>query len=106
MTDYLFRRLRQRASHGRSYRGKNMPGRTQRLDLEACSQMLGNIKNPPEPFKDIILTHFRLKSKSITKQLDEWLKQDDGKALSGQGAGYQVVNAGTGNQAAGPAGSV
>ncbi|KAG8862328.1 hypothetical protein FRB96_001907 [Tulasnella sp. 330] len=61
--------------------------------------MLGNLKNPPEPFKDIILTHFRLKANNITKQLDEWLKLDDGKALSGQGAAY------TGGPATGPGGS-
>lgn len=41
--------------------------------------MLGNLKNPPEPFADIIRTHFRLKARSITAQLDNWLAQDDGK---------------------------
>lgn len=53
--------------------------------------MLGNLKNPPEPFKDIILTHFRLKAKSITTQLDEWLKLDDGKAMNGAGGGYVTL---------------
>lgn len=45
--------------------------------------MLGNLKAPPEPFADIIRTHFRLKAKSITEQLDAWLAQDDGKATTG-----------------------
>lgn len=57
--------------------------------------MLGNLKTPPEPFRDVILTHFRLKANSITKQLDEWLKLDDGKALSGHGAAYVHGGAGT-----------
>lgn len=47
--------------------------------------MLGNLKNPPEPFEDVIRTHFRLKAKSIMKQLDEWVAQDDGKPLAGDG---------------------
>ncbi|KZT06502.1 ubiquitin conjugating enzyme family protein [Laetiporus sulphureus 93-53] len=41
--------------------------------------MLGNLKNPPEPFEDVIRTHFRLKARSIMAQLDDWLAQDDGK---------------------------
>ncbi|KAI0065922.1 hypothetical protein BV25DRAFT_1797993 [Artomyces pyxidatus] len=48
--------------------------------------MLGNLKNPPEPFGDIIRTHFRLKAASIGAQLDKWLVQDDGKPTSGDGA--------------------
>ncbi|KAI0041565.1 hypothetical protein FA95DRAFT_1548568 [Auriscalpium vulgare] len=48
--------------------------------------MLGNLKAPPEPFADIIRTHFRLKAKSIGEQLDKWLAQDDGKATAGDGA--------------------
>ncbi|KAF7968889.1 hypothetical protein HWV62_28922 [Athelia sp. TMB] len=40
--------------------------------------MLGNLRNPPEPFAEIIRTHFRLKSRSISAQLDQWLAQDDG----------------------------
>ncbi|EKM59917.1 uncharacterized protein PHACADRAFT_250718 [Phanerochaete carnosa HHB-10118-sp] len=47
--------------------------------------MLNNLKNPPEPFEDVIRTHFRLKARSITKQLDEWLKQDDGRPLNSDG---------------------
>ena len=50
--------------------------------------MLGNLKNPPEPFGDIIRTHFRLKARSIQEQLDRWLSQDDGKLMSGDGGGY------------------
>lgn len=50
--------------------------------------MLGNIKNPPEPFGDIIRTHFRLKARSIREQLDRWLAQDDGKPTTGDGGGY------------------
>lgn len=50
-------------------------------------QMLGNLKNAPEPFADVIRTHFRLKAESIKKQLDAWLAKDDGKVTSGDG-GY------------------
>lgn len=49
--------------------------------------MLGNLKSAPEPFADVIRTHFRLKAESIKKQLDEWLTKDDGKVTSGDG-GY------------------
>lgn len=49
-------------------------------------QMLGNLKNPPEPFADVIQTHFRLKAKSISAQLDEWYKLDDGASTAGDGA--------------------
>lgn len=48
--------------------------------------MLGNLKNPPEPFADIIRTHFRLKAKAISAQLNRWLTQDDGKSIVGDGA--------------------
>lgn len=51
--------------------------------------MLGNLKNPPEPFADVIRTHFRLKARSICTQLDEWLAQDDGKSTTGDG-GYNI----------------
>ena len=51
--------------------------------------MLGNLKAPPEPFGDIIETHFRLKARSISAQLDEWLKGDDGKPTSGDGGAYR-----------------
>lgn len=49
-------------------------------------QMLGNLKNPPEPFADVIRTHFRLKARSILKQLDEWVQLDDSKGLAADGA--------------------
>ena len=48
--------------------------------------MLGNLKNPPEPFGDIIRTHFRLKAKSIIAQLEKWLAEDDGLGTSGDGS--------------------
>ncbi|KAL1660626.1 hypothetical protein GGF50DRAFT_106202 [Schizophyllum commune] len=47
--------------------------------------MLENLKNPPEPFGDIIQTHFRLKARSITAQLDKWLEEDDGFQLAQDG---------------------
>ncbi|KAF7352807.1 Baculoviral IAP repeat-containing protein 6 [Mycena venus] len=50
--------------------------------------MLGNLQNPPEPFADIIRTHFRLKAKSIAAQLDQWVSLDDGKPTLGDGAGF------------------
>jgi hypothetical protein len=50
--------------------------------------MLGNLKNPPEPFGDIIRTHFRLKARSIVAQLDQWLTEDDGKPIGSEGTGY------------------
>ncbi|CAE6494097.1 unnamed protein product [Rhizoctonia solani] len=51
--------------------------------------MLGNLKTPPEPFADVITTHFRLKARSLFKQLDEWLELDDGRPLDGQNGGGQ-----------------
>ncbi|KAG6919415.1 hypothetical protein DXG01_006298 [Tephrocybe rancida] len=50
--------------------------------------MLGNLKAPPEPFADIIHTHFRLKARSIAAQLDQWLADDDGKSTTADGGGY------------------
>jgi len=50
--------------------------------------MLGNLKAPPEPFADIIETHFRLKARSISFQLEEWLKMDDGKPTCSDGGAY------------------
>jgi hypothetical protein len=47
--------------------------------------MLGNLKSPPEPFGDVIRTHFRLKAKSIIAQLDDWLSSDDGKPTVNDG---------------------
>ncbi|TFK55677.1 hypothetical protein OE88DRAFT_1652098 [Heliocybe sulcata] len=55
--------------------------------------MLGNLKTPPEPFADIIRTHFRLKANPISQQLDEWLAQDDGRAIAADGASYNTTKA-------------
>lgn len=55
-------------------------------------KMLGNLKNPPEPFADIVRTHFRLKARSISSQLDDWLSKDDGKVTFSDGGVYSGVN--------------
>lgn len=59
--------------------------------------MLGNLKNPPEPFGDIIRTHFRLKARSIKAQLDDWLSKDDGKSTQSDGAFNTAAGAGGGS---------
>ena len=51
--------------------------------------MLGNLRNPPEPWEDVIRTHFRLKARSITKQLTQWLQDDDGRQTADDGAGIE-----------------
>ena len=56
-------------------------------------QMLGNLKAPPDPWADVIRTHFRLKAKSIITQLDKWLADDDGHGTMGDGAFNQKSNA-------------
>jgi hypothetical protein len=56
--------------------------------------MLGNILNPPEPFGDIIRTHFRLKADSIAAQLDRWITQDDGKPITADGGSSYFGNRG------------
>ncbi|PFH46326.1 hypothetical protein AMATHDRAFT_70134 [Amanita thiersii Skay4041] len=58
--------------------------------------MLGNLKNPPEPFGDVIHTHFRLKEQYIRAQLDKWLESDDGRTTVGDGGMGQTRN-GEGN---------
>lgn len=45
--------------------------------------MLEYLKTPPSGFEDIIKTHFKLKARSLKKQLDKWLAEDDGKPLYG-----------------------
>ena len=55
--------------------------------------MLGNLKAPPEPFADVIRTHFRLKARSIIAQLDKWLSDDDGAPTMGDGALQQQQKA-------------
>lgn len=57
--------------------------------------MLGNLKNPPEPFVDVIQTHFRLKAKSIIEQLDKWVKLDDGHATNGANNGGTATGTGS-----------
>jgi hypothetical protein len=54
--------------------------------------MLGNLKSPPEPFADIVRTHFRLKARSISSQLDDWLSKDDGKVTFSDGGVYSGGN--------------
>lgn len=58
--------------------------------------MLGNIRNPPEPWEGVIRTHFRLKARSITKQLNHWLEADDGRQISEDGAGIENRTPATG----------
>ncbi|KAI0737682.1 ubiquitin conjugating enzyme family protein [Daedaleopsis nitida] len=55
--------------------------------------MLGNLKAPPEPWADVIRTHFRLKAKSIAAQLDKWLSDDDGVPTMSDGAYTQKTSA-------------
>jgi hypothetical protein len=62
--------------------------------------MLGNLKNPPEPFGDIIRTHFRLKARPITAQLDQWLTKDDGNPTTADG-GYNGTKADAGGSSSG-----
>lgn len=59
--------------------------------------MLGNLKNPPEPFGDIIRTHFRLKARSISAQLDQWLSHDDGLPTVNDGASTSCGRGGIGS---------
>jgi len=53
--------------------------------------MLDALKNPPEPFGEVIRTHFRLKARAVEKQLDTWLKEDDGRHLASDGGEYANV---------------
>lgn len=50
--------------------------------------MLNHLKDPDAVWKDVIEGHFRLKANSIGRQLDKWLKEDDGKPNSGDGTSY------------------
>ncbi|KAF9259490.1 hypothetical protein L218DRAFT_908179 [Marasmius fiardii PR-910] len=72
------------ASGGGSPQSKAYSANVRRMVVKTA--MLGNLKNPPEPFADIIRTHFRLKAKSLRTQLDQWLTEDDSKATMGDGA--------------------
>jgi hypothetical protein len=60
-------------------------------------QMLGNLKNPPEPFGDIIRTHFRLKARSVSTQVDQWMSQDDGLQTVNDGASGRSGQGGSAN---------
>ena len=62
--------------------------------------MLGNLKNPPEPFGDIIRTHFRLKAQSISTQMAHWLSQDDGLQTLCDGASQELSKRRSGNRLA------
>ena len=44
--------------------------------------MLENLQEPPPPFADVIRTHFRLKAKEISAQLDRWVSLDDGISIN------------------------
>ena len=62
--------------------------------------MLGNLKNPPEPFGDVIRTHFRLKARTISAQLDDWLSKDDGRPTLGDamaGSSGRLMSGGSSN---------
>ncbi|KAG7096985.1 hypothetical protein E1B28_004380 [Marasmius oreades] len=72
------------ASGGGSPQSKAYSANIRRMVVKTA--MLGNLKNPPEPFADIVRTHFRLKAKSILAQLDQWLSEDDNKVTMGDGA--------------------
>jgi hypothetical protein len=63
--------------------------------------MLGNLKNTPEPFGEIIRTHFRLKARSISAQLDQWLSHDDGLPTVNDGASTGCLRGGIGSSANG-----
>ena len=52
--------------------------------------MLAYLKNPPEPFEDVIRTHFKLKARSIRDQLDRWLQMDDRQSMQVDGAALGV----------------
>ncbi|KAI0711061.1 ubiquitin conjugating enzyme family protein [Cerioporus squamosus] len=56
--------------------------------------MLGNLKAPPEPWADVIRTHFRLKAKSVMAQLDKWLAEDDGAPTISDGAFHGKIPGG------------
>jgi hypothetical protein len=58
--------------------------------------MLENLRHPPEPWADVIRTHFKLKARAINVQLDSWLQKDDGRELISDGGGYSGHGAATG----------
>jgi len=90
-------RLCQRPTNGRQDCGKRLAPILLPMPslIVVLTQMLGNLKTPPEPFSDIIRTHFRLKAKSISTQLDDWLKKDDLKPTNADGPGYHPRESGS-----------
>jgi hypothetical protein len=42
--------------------------------------MLKHLSDPDTIWKDVIEGHFKLKARSICKQVDKWIKEDDGNA--------------------------
>lgn len=72
------------ANGGGSPQSKAYSANVRRMVVRVA--MLGNLKNPPEPFGDVIRTHYRLKADAIIAQLDRWLTLDDGKQISGDSA--------------------
>jgi len=86
------------ASSGGTPQSRAYSANVRRMVVKAA--MLGNLKNPPEPFAEIIRTHFRLKARSIAAQLDQWLVQDDGKSTTTgeyQGPGNKDSSSGSSN---------
>lgn len=63
--------------------------------------MLGVLQDPPPPFADIIRTHFRLKAKALTAQLDRWLREDDGTPTNRNNSGGVVTVSGAAAAVAG-----
>ncbi|KIK38459.1 hypothetical protein CY34DRAFT_772434, partial [Suillus luteus UH-Slu-Lm8-n1] len=55
--------------------------------------MLGNLKNPPEPFGDLIRTHYHLKSQATITQLDKCLILGGGKATIGDSFSTRILAA-------------
>lgn len=48
--------------------------------------MLGNMIDPPAPWKSVVDGHFKNKGPHIIKLLDKWLEEDDGRPTVGDGA--------------------
>jgi len=72
------------ALNGGSPQSKAYSANVRRMVVRTA--MLGNLINLPEPFMDVICTHFRLKARHISAQLDKWLDEDDGVVIAEDGA--------------------
>lgn len=72
------------ASSGGTPQSKAYSANVRRMVVRTA--MLGNLLNLPEPFEDVIRTHFRLKARCISSQLDKWLDEDDGVGIAEDGA--------------------